>query len=67
MNNYPISNKYKYILQSWLSSGVMLNKNNYEPTENGVLQSGIISPIISNFVLDGLEDCTNNSIQAVTS
>jgi RNA-directed DNA polymerase len=32
----------------------------------GVPQGGIISPIISNFVLDGLEDCVRGSIAKIT-
>ena len=67
MDNFPISNKYKYILCSWLVSGVVVRGKDYEPTETGVPQGGIISPVISNFVLDGLEECVYNSIQAVTS
>jgi RNA-directed DNA polymerase len=67
MENFPISNKYKYILCSWLVSGVVVRGKDYEPTETGVPQGGIISPVISNFVLDGLEECVYNSIQAVTS
>lgn len=67
INNYPISDKYKYVLHSWLVSGVVLNGKDHKPTETGVPQGGIISPVISNFVLDGLEDCVKNSIQAVTS
>jgi RNA-directed DNA polymerase len=31
-----------------------------------VPQDGIISPIISNFVLDGLEDCVRGSIAKIT-
>jgi RNA-directed DNA polymerase len=67
MDNFPISNKYKYILHSWLVSEVVVSGKDYESTETGVPQGGIISPVISNFVLDGLEECVYNSIQAVTS
>ena len=39
----------------------------FETTNVGVSQSGIISPTIGNFVLDGLEECINNSIRPITT
>ena len=37
-----------------------------ETTNSGVPQGGIISPVISNFVLDGLEKCVERSIAKIT-
>lgn len=65
LENYPISVKYKHVLHSWLISGVLTNYN-LETTNSGVPQGGIISPVISNFVLDGLEKCVEGSIAKIT-
>jgi len=65
LENYPISAKYKYVLQSWLISGVLIN-DNLEDTINGVPEGGIISPTINNFVLDDLEKCVEESIAKIT-
>ena len=45
----------KHILQQWLKSGYM-EANNLFSTEAGTPQGGIISPILCNMVLDGLEN-----------
>ena len=42
------------ILESWLKAGFIENKTLF-PTSAGVPQGGIISPTISNMVLDGME------------
>ena len=44
----------KRILKKWLTCGFMEN-NRLFPTESGVPQGGVISPVLSNMVLDGLE------------
>ncbi len=44
----------KPVLRQWLKSG-FVDKKRLFPSEKGVPQGGIISPIISNMVLDGLE------------
>ncbi len=44
----------KAILQKWLKSGYMEKSAFYE-TEAGTPQGGIISPVLSNLTLDGLE------------
>jgi RNA-directed DNA polymerase len=44
----------KYVLSKWLRSGFMDHGALY-PTTAGVPQGGIISPVVSNLVLDGLE------------
>jgi RNA-directed DNA polymerase len=56
LKNIPISKKYKYIFKNWLSSGfIEFGKNVIEATYEGVPQGGIISPILMNFTLNGME------------
>lgn len=43
------------ILESWLNSGILVNGIFYESTE-GVPQGGVISPLLCNVALNGLED-----------
>ena len=49
--NIPMDRK---ILEKWLKAGYMEGKRLY-PTEEGTPQGGIISPVLANLVLDGLE------------
>jgi RNA-directed DNA polymerase len=51
MNNVPMD---KVILRKWLKAGYIDRKNLF-PTVAGTPQGGIISPILSNMALDGLE------------
>jgi RNA-directed DNA polymerase len=51
MENIPLE---KRILKQWLDAGYMENKRLY-PTRKGVPQGGIISPMLANMALDGLE------------
>lgn len=44
----------KAILRKWLKSGI-LYRGQYEPTEEGTPQGGIISPTLANMALNGLE------------
>lgn len=44
----------KVILAKWLKAGY-IEKDVFHPTEEGVPQGGIISPVIANMALDGLE------------
>jgi RNA-directed DNA polymerase len=44
----------KAILRMWLKAGFM-DKNVLYPTEEGTPQGGIISPVLANLTLDGLE------------
>jgi RNA-directed DNA polymerase len=44
----------KAMLRKWLKSGYM-EKNTLYPTEEGTPQGGIISPVLANMTLDGLE------------
>ena len=49
--NIPTDRK---ILKEWLKAGFTENGNRY-PTEAGTPQGGIISPVLANMTLDGLE------------
>lgn len=51
VKNIPMD---KTILTKWLKAGV-IEKEVFHPTEEGVPQGGIISPVIANLALDGLE------------
>jgi len=51
----------KAILTQFLTAGY-LHKGTYHPTSAGVPQGGIISPMIANMVLDGLESCIKDSL-----
>lgn len=51
LKHIPINQQ---ILQKWLKAGY-LNKNTLYPTDDGTPQGGIISPVLANLALDGLE------------
>ena len=51
VNNVPME---KRILRQWLKAGYM-EEGNFFDTESGTPQGGIISPILANMALDGLE------------
>jgi RNA-directed DNA polymerase len=51
MDNVPTD---KTILKKWLKAGFVENRQLY-PTESGTPQGGIISPVLANMTLDGLE------------
>jgi len=51
LKNIPMD---KTILKKWLKAGFR-DKNILYPTEEGVPQGGIVSPVIANLALDGLE------------
>jgi RNA-directed DNA polymerase len=44
----------KSMLRKWLKAGYMEQKTLF-PTEEGTPQGGIISPVLANLALDGLE------------
>lgn len=50
----------KAILRKWLKSGFM-EQGAFFDTESGTPQGGIISPVLANMVLDGLERCVNEA------
>lgn len=55
LQHIPLSKK---VLTQWLKAGYMEKKHWY-PTHSGTPQGGIISPVIANMVLDGLEKAIN--------
>ncbi|MFT5778063.1 MAG: RNA-directed DNA polymerase [Crocinitomicaceae bacterium] len=60
LENIPIQKK---VLNQWLKAGI-IHKNMFNSTTQGTPQGGIISPLLANFVLDGLEyGCRWASVQ----
>lgn len=53
INNVPMD---KLVLKKWLKAGFM-EAGQLLPTESGTPQGGIISPVLANLALDGLESC----------
>lgn len=51
---FPMPTGFENVLETWLSCGVLKGSNFYL-NEYGVPQGGIISSLIANFTLDGLE------------
>ena len=49
----------KKLLKAWLKSGIM-EQGKYNPTIAGTPQGGIISPVLANMTLDGLEAILKN-------
>jgi RNA-directed DNA polymerase len=58
VKNIPMD---KVVLRKWLMAGYVENGIHY-PTRKGVPQGGIISPTISNMVLDGLEEAVRCAV-----
>ena len=58
LRNIPMD---KVVLHKWLRAGYVENAIHY-PTRKGVPQGGIISPTISNMVLDGLEETVRRAV-----
>nr|AYC64268.1 hypothetical protein [Pseudobryopsis hainanensis] len=50
LDNFP----GRHLIQKWLKAGYM-EKSMYHPTELGTTQGGIISPLLANIALHGLE------------
>jgi RNA-directed DNA polymerase len=45
----------KYMVKQWLKAGIMENQEFLHPSEIGTPQGGIISPLLANIALDGME------------
>ena len=57
-DNIPLP---KYILGQWLKAGFIVKKK-WSPTKAGTPQGGIISPVIANMALDGMENFITEGI-----
>ena len=55
-DNVPLDNR---LLKQWLKSGFIKDDTLF-PTDAGTPQGGIISPILANMVLDGIENIVKN-------
>jgi RNA-directed DNA polymerase len=56
--------KYRKQLKSWLKSGV-LDENVFSETNQGTPQGGVISPLLANIALHGMEEFCKNLINPV--
>ena len=64
MKNTPIPKKFKYILKGWLEAGyVEFGSEKILETKEGVPQGGIISPLLMNICLNGLENILVESME----
>jgi RNA-directed DNA polymerase len=52
--NFPMPYRCEHILKEWLNCGILENKI-FQIRESGVPQGGIISPLIANYTLNGIE------------
>ena len=62
LENIPVD---KIMLKQWLKAGFIDNKRLF-PTEEGTPQGGIISPVLANMTLDGLQNAINKALNIKT-
>jgi len=55
----------RQVIKSWLKAGV-LDKHVFAPTEDGTPQGGVISPLLANIALHGMEQIAASSYQKKT-
>jgi RNA-directed DNA polymerase len=67
MKNTPLHKKLLILLKSWLKAG-HIEKNVFHMSEAGTPQGqgGVISPVLANLTLNGLEEATYSSIYPLT-
>jgi RNA-directed DNA polymerase len=52
------------LLKGWLKAGIM-DQGVFQETDRGTPQGGVISPLLANIALHGLEEDTRNALQSV--
>ena len=62
LENIPMDRK---VLREWLEAGY-LEEATFHPTPGGTPQGGIISPVIANLALDGLETAAKSAVPSRT-
>ncbi|NEO10587.1 reverse transcriptase domain-containing protein, partial [Moorena sp. SIO3I8] len=61
LNTYP---SMRRLIKSWLKAGVMDNKT-FSSTEEGTPQGGVISPLLANIALHGMEERINKYAESM--
>lgn len=61
INTYP---SMRRLIRSWLEAGVM-DRNKYSDTLEGTPQGGVISPLLANIALHGMEKCITQLAQSL--
>ena len=70
ISNVPIPNKYKFLLKQVLKTDIIenneiiLNKSN---NNSGVPQGGVLSPLLINWTLDGIENLVFETVAEIKS
>jgi RNA-directed DNA polymerase len=64
LKNVPFPLKYKYILKNWLKLGhIKFGTTKVLVSDTGIPQGGIISPLLMNLTLNGMENLINEVIK----
>lgn len=64
LDKIGMTGKYRKQLKSWLECGV-LDENVFSNTELGTPQGGVISPLLANIALHGMEEFCKNAIKDI--